>query len=610
MVATAGGVAFALAPLAAACCLVVWLVSFAAFRYASVSSMVAAIALPVLCLAFGALVAHRRVHGRSPRWASSRCTGRTSGASSPAPSPGSRAPRRGDVDIVAGAHEDPVAGRSSEGRGRSCCGSRCAPLLVARRDGALVAAFASAAQAAPWCGSPTRRGSRGDRRPAGRFVCVYAYPVRRRRPDRRAVAPHQRRRRRDHRLVALPGSRARAAVRPRRVPVRSAGGHHDATTVRQRGALRPRQRALRADRDAAEASRGAPYAKQLVYYDGPTDDDQICGQGGGERRRVGRRDGVSRELHGRPDGGGRGSRAAARLRRARLERAAATPARTRATTPATASGHPLPVRRDGAAHVARPRRRAERLLRPLGRLARRAGLGAGCGSSTARSRSRSASPGSGSVESDLPGIDCAASCTTEWDAGTAVSLEALAGGGAAVRPLVGRAAAARSAATSRSRRGVGRARCSRPRALRARRLRQREGRGRRRRAASAASGAARVRRRRTLPLRLRATAAKGWQLRRLDRAPAAARRGRLHGADDEGDVGRAAASSGADGREPRRERRLRAAAARPSSSARSSPIVPEPLGDDVVVVDRLEVDAGARARSRRPRARDTRRGAP
>ena len=53
MVATAGGVAFALAPLPAVCCLVLWLVTFAAFRYASVSSMIAAVALPVLCYAFG-----------------------------------------------------------------------------------------------------------------------------------------------------------------------------------------------------------------------------------------------------------------------------------------------------------------------------------------------------------------------------------------------------------------------------------------------------------------------------------------------------------------------------------------------------------------------------
>jgi acyl phosphate:glycerol-3-phosphate acyltransferase len=53
MVATAGGVAFALAPLAAACCLAAWLVTFALFRYASVSSMVAALLLPVLCYVFG-----------------------------------------------------------------------------------------------------------------------------------------------------------------------------------------------------------------------------------------------------------------------------------------------------------------------------------------------------------------------------------------------------------------------------------------------------------------------------------------------------------------------------------------------------------------------------
>ena len=64
MVATAGGVAFALAPLAAACCLVLWLVTFAAFRYASVSSMLAAVALPVLCYAFGASWPIVGVHGR------------------------------------------------------------------------------------------------------------------------------------------------------------------------------------------------------------------------------------------------------------------------------------------------------------------------------------------------------------------------------------------------------------------------------------------------------------------------------------------------------------------------------------------------------------------
>ncbi len=54
MVATAGGVAFALAPLAAVACLALWLVAFAAFRFASLASIVAAAALPLLCYAFGA----------------------------------------------------------------------------------------------------------------------------------------------------------------------------------------------------------------------------------------------------------------------------------------------------------------------------------------------------------------------------------------------------------------------------------------------------------------------------------------------------------------------------------------------------------------------------
>jgi acyl phosphate:glycerol-3-phosphate acyltransferase len=53
MVATAGGVTLALAPLAAVGCAVVWLVAFALLRYASVASIVTAISLPVLCVIAG-----------------------------------------------------------------------------------------------------------------------------------------------------------------------------------------------------------------------------------------------------------------------------------------------------------------------------------------------------------------------------------------------------------------------------------------------------------------------------------------------------------------------------------------------------------------------------
>jgi glycerol-3-phosphate acyltransferase PlsY len=54
MVATAGGVSFALVPLAAACCLVIWIATFVLFRYASVASIVTAGALPLLSWALGA----------------------------------------------------------------------------------------------------------------------------------------------------------------------------------------------------------------------------------------------------------------------------------------------------------------------------------------------------------------------------------------------------------------------------------------------------------------------------------------------------------------------------------------------------------------------------
>jgi glycerol-3-phosphate acyltransferase PlsY len=53
MVATAGGVALALAPFAALGCAVVWIAVFALTRYASLASMRAAAALPVLCFALG-----------------------------------------------------------------------------------------------------------------------------------------------------------------------------------------------------------------------------------------------------------------------------------------------------------------------------------------------------------------------------------------------------------------------------------------------------------------------------------------------------------------------------------------------------------------------------
>lgn len=53
MVATAGGATFALAPLAAFCCVGVWLVVFVLTRYASLASIATALALAVTAVAFG-----------------------------------------------------------------------------------------------------------------------------------------------------------------------------------------------------------------------------------------------------------------------------------------------------------------------------------------------------------------------------------------------------------------------------------------------------------------------------------------------------------------------------------------------------------------------------
>jgi glycerol-3-phosphate acyltransferase PlsY len=95
MVATAGGVAFALAPLAAVCCLGIWIAMFALFRFASLASLVTSAALPLLCLAFaepwqtvvfgaaacaGVFALHRHniarlLRGTEPRFSRSRAAG-------------------------------------------------------------------------------------------------------------------------------------------------------------------------------------------------------------------------------------------------------------------------------------------------------------------------------------------------------------------------------------------------------------------------------------------------------------------------------------------------------------------------------------------------------
>ena len=64
MVATAGGATLALAPLAAFCCVGLWLVVFLLTRYASLASIVTALALAVLVVRLRLPVAGRRLRRR------------------------------------------------------------------------------------------------------------------------------------------------------------------------------------------------------------------------------------------------------------------------------------------------------------------------------------------------------------------------------------------------------------------------------------------------------------------------------------------------------------------------------------------------------------------
>jgi Divergent InlB B-repeat domain len=166
------------------------------------------------------------------------------------------------------------------------------------------------------------------------------------------------------------------------------------------------------------------YEKQLVYYDGPVDDVAACGEGGG-----------------RADGEGAGvvylgacsdvpsaAVAAHELVHALGALPRSGPPHACPDTP----GHPC----DSTLDLLYPYASSV----PLGSLALDVGHDDYYGHSGSwldiqdslwlrlvnqQLRLALAITGKGSVESDVPGIDCAASCATEWDAGSAVSLEAL-----------------------------------------------------------------------------------------------------------------------------------------------------------------------------------------
>ena len=173
----------------------------------------------------------------------------------------------------------------------------------------------------------------------------------------------------------------------------------------------------------------SPFEKQLVYYDGPADDPDICGEG-----------------EGRPDGDGvaivylaactdvpSAVVAGHELLHAFGALAGEGPPHACPDT----RGHPCDSTLDLLYPYASPGVQLGSLFLDVGHddYYAHAGSWADVQDSlwlrlvTQQVRLSLAIAGRGSVESDVPGIDCAASCATDWDVGSGLSLEPLPGAG-------------------------------------------------------------------------------------------------------------------------------------------------------------------------------------
>ncbi|HET6600826.1 MAG TPA: hypothetical protein VFG57_02600 [Gaiella sp.] len=295
-------------------------------------------------------------------------------------------------------------------------------------EGAGAVQAANAARAATWCGTTTTQ----DRPPAltGRSIrVIYAYPSDG--GDRSAQLAPQ---------ISADVDAIDAwwlAQDPAREPrfdrvAFSCGLQADILTLRLSDpAATLQSSAVRGDRIEAHVSAAtgrSPYEKLLVYYDGPVDDADLCGEGAGTPGG----DGVAMVYLGACTDIPSANIAAHEL----LHSFGALPDGAPHSCPDT-RGHPCDSEADILYPFAVPGTTLASLILDVGR-DDYYGHGGGWPDIqdslwlrlvSQQIRLTLAIAGRGSVESDVPGVDCAVSCGTDWDTGSVVALEPLAGNG-------------------------------------------------------------------------------------------------------------------------------------------------------------------------------------
>ena len=303
-----------------------------------------------------------------------------------------------------------------------------AAVAVAAWVGAGAAQAANAMQAATWCGTTTTQ----DRPPAltGRSIrVIYAYPSDG--GDRSAELASQFSA--DVDAIDAWWLAQDPAREPRfdRVAF-SCGLQADILSLRLSDTAATLQSsAVRGDRIEAQASAAtgrSPYEKLLVYYDGPVDDADLCGEGAGTPGG----DGIAMVYLGACTDIPSANIAAHEL----LHSFGALPDGAPHACPDT-RGHPCDSETDVLYPFAMPGTTLASLVLDVGRddYYGHAGGWPDLQDSpwlrlvSQQIRLTLAIAGRGSVGSDVPGFDCTASCGTDWDAGSAVVLEPLAGNG-------------------------------------------------------------------------------------------------------------------------------------------------------------------------------------